>query len=664
MAFPSRVARPFLSRRCCGPISSTGAVSPSISNHVSQNAFPISSPFRKRILAWEEVYLPPFMLPLPPLGSSEHRAETWFRVFSFSNTIPSALFFRGKRHSLHTFHGFLPSSCLSPIYFSYSTEQCRQGCTLSLLANMHTWVASSRYTKPYLRMVKMHSSSLSFPLKSFFLSSFIVYSSAVSTANFSASFLHTPTFSPHASATSFHPTAPIVSLSSPATSPDLFSTSPYIPSTALHPTAPMPLITPAPSTSDIPSSFTSHPPVTEPSFLPALRRFTPQVPGQVLYPASPEDIRILSQSTHKYPLPLSVEGGVIVRLVRLGEIVTSPVSRCVRNRQFGIRGGSERWQLLAFGFLFSGGLSLLGFWQLKRMKWKVALVEHRRSQLAFPRVTIAPHSFEEALPWNPTASSSLPPSAPTAPPPPPPPTVLSLLYPFFSLDAPSSQPLEGWAYRSVELKGVLDTSYTLPVGPRTGAMSGKPGYLLVSPLRLEDGRSVLVNRGHCPMETLSAVLENTAPAWVIIRAVVDPGELLTPFLKKIRMKGKANENQYVTLEPESLGEHVGAVNVQECQLCILSAYDILYLDDIGATAETISSAAATSKVASPFISSEKHSVQKLQNVLLEMKQKKDYLCFWADEYTHFNYACQWFIMAAAVFGMTLYKFIEVTRWRF
>ena len=47
-----------------------------------------------------------------------------------------------------------------------------------------------------------------------------------------------------------------------------------------------------------------------------------------------------------------------------------------------------------------------------------------------------------------------------------------------------------------------------------------------------------------------------------------------------------------------------------------------------------------------------------------MKQKEDYMVFWADEHVHFNYAMQWFGMGSLTLSMTLYKFIEVLKWRF
>ena len=47
-----------------------------------------------------------------------------------------------------------------------------------------------------------------------------------------------------------------------------------------------------------------------------------------------------------------------------------------------------------------------------------------------------------------------------------------------------------------------------------------------------------------------------------------------------------------------------------------------------------------------------------------MKNKEDYLVFWADEHVHFNYALQWFGLGSLTLAMTLYKFVEVLRWRF
>merc|ERR1719446_1320147 len=117
--------------------------------------------------------------------------------------------------------------------------------------------------------------------------------------------------------------------------------------------------------------------------------------GQVLWPATPEDIEILSSSKLMYPAPYEVEGSVIIRLVRLSDPVTSPVGRVIHNRQFGIR-GNEKWQLLVMGAVCTILVYCLGVWQLYRMEWKRDLLEMRRTRLAMPRLVVNSSPF----PWK------------------------------------------------------------------------------------------------------------------------------------------------------------------------------------------------------------------------------------------------------------------------
>jgi len=126
-----------------------------------------------------------------------------------------------------------------------------------------------------------------------------------------------------------------------------------------------------------------------------MRRGGGAVPGQVLYPATKEDIEILSQSTRKYPSPRETEGAVIIRLVRLSDPVTSPVGRVVRNSQFGIR-GNEKWHLLGYGIFVSSLLATLGVWQLEKMRWKQELIELRRSRLTMDKLSVSVSPF----PWT------------------------------------------------------------------------------------------------------------------------------------------------------------------------------------------------------------------------------------------------------------------------
>lgn len=335
--------------------------------------------------------------------------------------------------------------------------------------------------------------------------------------------------------------------------------------------------------------------------MPAVRRFSNDAPQQVLYPAEKEDIDILVESDVKYPRPIEVEGGVIIRLVRLSDPVTSPVARTVRNRQFGIR-DNEKYKLLGWGILAAAGLSSLGFWQLRRMKWKAGIIEMRRERLAMPREVV---THGNPLPW-------------------------------------AEKPDE-WAYRTVELHGVLDVNREMLVGPRPGFVPGSPGFVAVVPLRLEDGSTVLVNRGHFPMEFKDRDTRMEVPEWVTVRGVLDPGEILHSETNAIiELKNNPSTKSYIRLIPGDFAVNSGSRNVEETGLFICNAYDILFDDDKGVP----------------------KNMRRIRPGKYDLRRKEEYLCFWADEHTHFNYAMQWFAMAASIIVMCVYKFVEVSRWKF
>lgn len=320
--------------------------------------------------------------------------------------------------------------------------------------------------------------------------------------------------------------------------------------------------------------------------------------GQVLWPATKEDIEILSESKLMYPAPYEVEGSVIIRLVRLSDPVTSPVARVMRNRQFGIR-GNERWQLLAMGVVSMLIVYSLGAWQLKRMQWKKELVEMRRTRLAMPKIEVRTSPF----PWK--------------------------------------DQVDDYAYRVVEVRGVFDHDREMHVGPRPGAdESGEtvPGVLVVTPLRLEDGSTVMVNRGHLPANRLERETRPELPTWVRVRGVLEEGEIPNLVGKYARLKNRPDKKQYHYLIAPELAENAGARNHEECSQALVTAIDTLFEDD--------------------FKSGMRRELP------YTMKHKEDYLLFWADEHTHFNYAMQWFGMGTLLMVMTFYKFVEVSRWRF
>lgn len=319
--------------------------------------------------------------------------------------------------------------------------------------------------------------------------------------------------------------------------------------------------------------------------------------GQVLWPATKEDIEILSQSTLLYPAPYEVEGSVIIRLVRLSDPVTSPVGRVMRNRQFGIR-GNEKWQLLAMGAVCASFIASLGLWQLRRMEWKKNMIEMRRERLSMPRVTVTASPF----PWR--------------------------------------DCVDDYVYRIVDVRGVFDHTREMNVGPRPGTDgegSTKSGYLAVTPLRLEDGSTVLVNRGHLAFEHMDQTKRGEMPAWVRVRGVLEDGEIANDVDTYARLKNRPDKNQFTYLVAADLAENANARNHEECAQALITAYDVLYEDDFKAGVR--------------------------RELPFNMRHKEDYLLFWADEHTHFNYAMQWFGMGSLILIMTVYKFIEVVRWR-
>ncbi len=63
---------------------------------------------------------------------------------------------------------------------------------------------------------------------------------------------------------------------------------------------------------------------------------------------------------------------------------------------------------------------------------------------------------------------------------------------------PEADDLPGYEYRRVKLTGYFIPEATLYVGGRF--LDGQSGYYVMTPLKLDDGRYVLVNRGFIPLE--------------------------------------------------------------------------------------------------------------------------------------------------------------------
>ena len=327
--------------------------------------------------------------------------------------------------------------------------------------------------------------------------------------------------------------------------------------------------------------------------------------GQIIYPAEAEDIEILSNSEIKFADPRLTEGSVVIRIVRLSDPVTSPVARVQRNRFFGIR-DYEKWTFLAWGLCVTLGVASLGVWQLRRMDYKAKLIERRRDRLSLGKIIIEKSPF----PWN-------------------------------------ENNLIDFEYRTIQVTGVLDHSREMYVGPRASGVTvdpngkqygeiSQPGYNVVTPLMLPDGNCVLVNRGLITSEWIrnKGYRKREDPEWVTVRGVLVAGELSGIANDAFRVKNSSADKTFVYLVPADLAESAAPRNFSECKLALINAFDCVYLDN-------------PKKIRPPY----------------QMKRKSDYMCFYADEHVHFNYAMQWFGMSAVFLAMTLFKFREMLKWR-
>ncbi|CAK8991252.1 unnamed protein product [Durusdinium trenchii] len=119
------------------------------------------------------------------------------------------------------------------------------------------------------------------------------------------------------------------------------------------------------------------------------------------------------------------------------------------------------------------------------------------------------------------------------------------------------------------------------VGPRPGSDDmGEtvPGVLVVTPLRLEDGSTVLVNRGHLPTYRLERATRPEVPTWVRVRGVLEEGEIPNFAGKYARLRNRPDKNQYLYLLADELAENANARNHEECAQALVTAIDVLYED--------------------------------------------------------------------------------------
>ncbi|GFE54384.1 surfeit locus domain containing protein [Babesia ovis] len=371
---------------------------------------------------------------------------------------------------------------------------------------------------------------------------------------------------------------------------------------------------------------------------------------QWLYRPTQSEIDLFRKSNHLPSKPIDLEHSVVVRLIDLQNEVTSPVGRSVLFSEYGIRQG-ELLRIMFFGSFVCSVLCSLGYWQLHRRAWKVDLLNKRSKALSQPIVKLTSFSdVEDAL-------------------------------------GVSNAPGTSADYRCVECTGVLDTSCTMLVGPRSSiyeSYGSSVGYNVIQPLRFKDGSSVLVNVGWLDNESLFHDIHS--PELVTLRGVVVRGDIeeslvastkmcivgiyhklmslfghhCVPSTKSINRPRRLFQDDsrmvFRYLDPSSLSNEVHTSSTTMSSLYALNAYDILYHDDVEPISGSVSIEECRFKAQTRTgrdACSTRPSYQR--------RQKSDYLLFYADPDTHTNYAYQWFLMAGSIATMCIYKLYRVRR---
>ncbi|EAN31889.1 SURF1 family protein [Theileria parva strain Muguga] len=385
---------------------------------------------------------------------------------------------------------------------------------------------------------------------------------------------------------------------------------------------------------------------------------------QWLYKPTPREIKLFLDSKPIPTRPFDLENSVVIKLVDLHKEVTSPVKSTVYFSEYGIRKG-ETLTLVVTWLLCTSVCIYLGFWQLNRKKWKEQIIAFREKALNSPKIII--NSLSDIIDHSRNHDDGL----------------------------------DGLFYRVVEAHGVLDTKQQFLVGPRKSLVHehGKEfGFNVLYPLRFNDGSAILVNMGWLNSDELFD--NNIGSEWVTVRGVLVSGEITENLIPSIKYKTLSlienlihgltgyklgltesinrpsnltcedSRKVYRYMDPESIGAELFSKYPDITKKYILSVYDSYFDDDkpsldvdSGATSNDsflkrlLNNTILTSKYNSnPHIDRPGPYRFKFQR-----KQKSDYLLFYADPGTHFNYALQWFLIGFSITALSLYKFLRIHR---
>jgi len=252
---------------------------------------------------------------------------------------------------------------------------------------------------------------------------------------------------------------------------------------------------------------------------------------------------------------------------------------------------------------------MLGYWQLKRRKWKVDLIDSRTKKLQMD-----PIPLEE---------------------------VLRSMQEGDTFDGAADDALE---FRQVTVEGVLDYSQEMIVGPRSAPthldskLAGmRGGFFIITPMRLTNGGpTILVNRGWVRSDQKDIIHEEKLMKSakgegrvVTLSGVLRDAETPSSFLPQ---KGEATGRNWLYIDPNAMMETAVAKGFERRD-AEENEVETLLLD-----------------VLSPQSSDQPGRLWPVR------KSAKDYVNYHTTPQMHSVYAGTWFSLAAAIVGLTFMRF--------
>jgi surfeit locus 1 family protein len=179
-------------------------------------------------------------------------------------------------------------------------------------------------------------------------------------------------------------------------------------------------------------------------------------------------------------------------------------------------------RVIGVGLFFTGAAvcTNAGFWQLRRKLWKENLISTRTDMLSLAAVKVEENPF----PWTETT--------------------------------------EDWSYKPVEVAGTFDYSKEALILKKYGE---RVGYRVITPLTLQDGRTLIVNRGWMPKDNKTTI---TRPTEVTaVTGVLRPSEPQGAFLPQ----NNSILNEWFYIDLPQLALYANAVNYEEASKHYLQA---------------------------------------------------------------------------------------------